>query len=41
MTLSMGVDVERGYYVVFRSTGALVFAALNSPAMPLMLRGEG
>ncbi|MBA3584958.1 MAG: hypothetical protein H0W36_10615 [Gemmatimonadetes bacterium] len=39
VTWMVGVDVERGY-VVFGSTGALVFAAITGAAMWMMLRGS-
>ena len=38
VTWSIGVDVERGYYV-FGASGALIFAALTGLAMLFMLRG--
>ncbi len=39
MPWTIGVDVERGYYV-FGASGALVFAAITGLAMLLMLRGR-
>ncbi|MBA3490985.1 MAG: hypothetical protein H0T55_02770 [Rubrobacteraceae bacterium] len=39
VTWTIGVDVERGFYV-FGASGALVFAAITGLAMLLMLRGR-
>jgi len=39
VTWAFGIDVERSYYV-FGASGALVFAAITSLAMLLILRGR-